>query len=112
MGLTVSPVAFGLRMHGRIAVHLAGGGLKDFCLHPLGKPQHVDGAHDAGLDSFRRIVLVMNRRCRAGQIVNFIHLQKNGLCQIMTDQLEIGFSRRCEILLLVPVKKLSRHRTS
>jgi hypothetical protein len=47
-GVHISPVAFGLPMHGRVAVYLAGGGLKDFRFYPLGKPQHMYGAQDAG----------------------------------------------------------------
>ena len=60
-GVDLAPVAFGLRMHFRVAVDLAGGGLKDASLGALGQPQHVDCAMYAGLGGLHWIVLIVNR---------------------------------------------------
>ena len=65
-GVYMSPVVFGLRMYLRVAVNLAGGGLKDFGAYPFGQPQHVDGAHNRGFYGFYGVVLVMHRRSRTG----------------------------------------------
>ena len=62
-------------MHRRIAVDFRGRGLEDPGFHPLRQPQHVDRAMDAGLDRLDGIVLVVERRRRAGQIEDLIHLQ-------------------------------------
>src|SRR5690606_9799219 len=83
------PIFLFLGMDFGIAVHLACGGLQDPGLDAFGQPEHVDGAHDAGLDGFNRVVLVMDRRGRAFQVVDLIHFQENGHGDIMADELEI-----------------------
>ena len=56
-GIDPAPVAFRLRMHFRVAVDLAGGGLQDARLQPLGQTQHVDRTVHAGLGGLHRVVL-------------------------------------------------------
>ncbi len=67
-------MGFRLRMNVRIAVDLAGRGLKNLGFDALGETQHVDRAMHTGLQSLHWIELVVDRRCRARQIVNFVDL--------------------------------------
>src|SRR5579863_4167874 len=61
-------------MHHWVAVHLASGGLQDFGTYTLRQAEHVNGAHDAGLSRLHWIVLVVNRRGRAGHVIDLVHL--------------------------------------
>jgi len=89
-GIDIAPVSLMLRMNGRVAIDLAGGGLKDLGPDPLGKTQHVDSAHDAGLDGLDRVVLIMNRGRGTGQVIYLIHLEKYGMDQVVTYEFKVG----------------------
>jgi hypothetical protein len=74
----------------RIAVHLARAGLKDARLDPFCQPQAVDGTHDGRLGRLDGVELVVRRRGGAGQIVNLIHLELEGIDDVVPYQLESG----------------------
>ncbi len=76
-------------MHIRIAINLAGGGLKNFCVGPLGKAQHIDRAVHAGLCGLYRIALVMDRRGGTSEIENFVHFYIKRKSDIVAHQLEV-----------------------
>ena len=84
----VAPIILGLRMHVGIAVDFGGRGLENFGAQALGQSQHVDGAVDAGLGGLHRIVLIMDRRGRTGQIVDLIHLDIERKRHVVAHQLE------------------------
>ena len=88
--IDVAPVGFDLRMHDRIAVHLAGRCLQDLRTDPLGQPEHVDCAVDAGFDRLDRIALIVDRRGRTGQIVDLValHVEREG--HIVPDHFKTG----------------------
>jgi hypothetical protein len=67
-------------MHGRVAIDFAGRGLKDFRPRALGETQHVDRAVHAGLQCLHGIILIMDRRGRAGEIVDLVdlHIEREG----------------------------------
>src|SRR5262249_37849350 len=54
-GIDIAPVAFRLRMDQRVAINFRRRRLKDARAHALRETEHVDGAHDAGLDRLHRI---------------------------------------------------------
>src|SRR5205823_13390492 len=60
--IDAAPVVFGLWMHLGIAVDLAGRGLKDARLDPLGQPEHVYRSMYACLGRLYRIALVVDGR--------------------------------------------------
>ena len=100
-----APVALLLRMDLRIAVDLRCGGLEDPGLHPLGQPQRVDGAHDAGLDRLDRVVLVMNGGCRTGQVVDLIDFEVDRVDDVVTDAFKMGISQQmADVVLAAGVK--------
>ena len=84
----VAPVVLGLRVDLRVAVDLAGGGLQDPRLHPLGQAQHVDRAVHAGLGRLHRVVLVVDRAGRAGQVVDLVDLDVEREGHVVAHQLE------------------------
>ena len=111
--IDVAPVALGLRMLLGIAVDLAGRGQQDARAHALGQPQHVDRAHHAGLDGLDRIVLVVHRRGRAGEMKDAIDFEQDRLDDVVADEFEVADGRcRCRMLARLPLKKLSRQMTS
>ena len=85
----VAPVAFRLRMHCRIAVDLAGRRLQDTRAGALGQAQHVDRAVHAGLGGLHRVALVVDRRCRTGQVVDPVHFHVQRKGHIVAHQFEI-----------------------
>ena len=87
-GIDVAPIALALRMDERVAIDLGGGGLQDARMHPLGEAQHVDGAMHAGLGGLHRIVLIVDGRSRAGEIVDAAHLQIEREADVVADGLE------------------------
>src|SRR4029079_3793864 len=83
--IDVSPIVLPLGMNERIAVYLRGRGLQDGGLYALGQPEHVDGAVNRGFCRLDGIALVMDRRCRAGKVVDFIDLDIERKCHVMPD---------------------------
>ena len=83
-----APIAFLLRVHLGIAIDLAGRGLEDLGLHALGEPQHVDRAVDRGLGRLHRVDLILYRRGRAGEIVDFVALQIERHGHVVADEIE------------------------
>jgi hypothetical protein len=72
-----------------VAIDFRGRGLQDFRIHALGQTEHVDGAVHAGLGGLHRIVLIMNRRCRAGKIVDLIDLEIDRERHVVADKFEM-----------------------
>jgi len=73
-GVDVAPVVFGLWMHRRVAIDLRRAGLKYPGPHAFSQAQHIDGAMHTGFGGLHRVVLVMDGRSRAGQVVNLVDL--------------------------------------
>ena len=89
-GVHVAPIAFRLRVHRGVAVDLAGGRLEDLGPRALGEAEHVDGADHAGLGGLHGVALVMDGRCRAGEVVDLVHLDEQRERHIVPHQLEIA----------------------
>ena len=79
---------FWLRMHEWIAINLAGARLQNLRLQTLREAQHIDRAHAAGFRGLDGIVLVVDRRGRAGQIIDLVNLHIKRIDHIMTHQFE------------------------
>ena len=76
-------------MHLRIAVNFAGRRLQNLCPATLGEPQHIDRAQHRRLHRLDRIVLVVARSGRAGQVENLVDLEHDRLRDIVPNQIEI-----------------------
>src|SRR4051812_10830840 len=66
-------IALRLRMHFRVAVYFAGGCLQNARALFSGKLEHVVGAKYAGPHRTDRVVLIVRRRSRAGEIEDALH---------------------------------------
>ncbi len=89
-----------------VAVYFRCGSLDDFCLCSFGDSQDIDGAHDIGLDCFDGIELVVHRRCRAGQVVDFVHFQINGIGNVVPDQFKMGMPHQMGYVFFAPGEKV------
>ena len=87
--IDVTPVVFGLRMDMRIAIDFGRRGLENLCFHAFGKPQHVDRAVHARFGRLHWVMLVVNGRCRARQIVNLVdlHIVREG--DVMANEFKV-----------------------
>ncbi len=72
----------------RVAVDLAGRGLEDARAQPLGEAQHVDRAVHRRLGRLDRVVLVVDRRRRAGEVVDLVDLDVERKRHVVADELE------------------------
>jgi len=95
-GVDVSPVALRLRVDGGIAIDFGGAGLEHAGLGALGEAEAVDGSHDRGFDRLDGIVLVMRRGGGAGEVVDLIDLELEGVDDVVTDQFERGMADEVE----------------
>ena len=84
-GVDVAPVAFLLGMDLGVPVDLRGRGQEDPGLDPLGQAEHVDRPHDVGLDGLDGIVLVVDGRGRAGQVVDLVDLDEERVDDVVAD---------------------------
>src|SRR5262245_13907134 len=70
--IDMPPKSLWLGMDACIAVNFRCGRLENFCPQTLGKSQHVDRAVDTRLRRLHWIVLVVNRRSRAVEVVDLV----------------------------------------
>ena len=84
----VAPIFLGLRMRGRVAIDLAGRGLQDLASQPLGEAEHVDRAVHRGLQRLDRVVLVVDRRGRTGEVVDLVDLDIEREADVVAQELE------------------------
>ena len=84
----VPPIILGLRVNARITIHFRRGRLEDAGPHAFREPQHVDRTMDTGLRRLHRIVLIVNRRSRASEVINLVHLDIKWKRHVVTDKLE------------------------
>ena len=71
-----------------VAVDFAGRSLEHLDLEALGQPKHVDRTDDAGLGRLYGILLVVNRRSRARQIEDLVHLDEQRMGDVVAQELE------------------------
>ncbi len=91
-----------------VAVDFRGGGLEDTGLEAARKTEHVDGSEDGGLDGLDGVVLIMWRRGRAGEIVDLIDLDAEGLGDVVPDELEVRVIHQVGDVLLAPGEEIVR----
>ena len=106
------PVVLGLRMHLGVAVDLAGRRLQDRHAQPLREPEHVDRAVHGGLRRLHGVVLVVDRRRRAGEVVDPVDLDVERERDVVAQRARTRDRRAGPTTLSrVPVKKLSAQMT-
>ena len=87
-------------MYFRVAVHLAGRRLQYSGSDALGQSEHVDNTVDARLRGLDRVILVVNWRCRACEVVDFINLDEDRKGYVMSQELEIRFAKQMPYIVL------------
>src|SRR5258708_28786725 len=104
--INVTAVLLSLRMDVGIAVYLAGGRLQNAHTQALGETQHVDRSNDARLRRFNRIMLIVDRRGRASEVVDLVDLDIERKGHVVAHDIESGLpeqwvdaaARSCEIV--------------
>ena len=89
-----APVAFGLGMDFGIAVNLGRRSLDGLGLGPLGDAQRDDRADHVGLDRLDWIEPVVDRRGRAGKVVDLVDFDEQRQRDVAAHQLEVFLSSK------------------
>ena len=105
--INATAVFLSLRMDVGIAVYLAGGRLQNARVQALGETQHVDRSNDARLRRLNGIMLIVDRRGRAGEVVDLVdldierkgHVVAYGLEGRLAEQWFDVAARTCEIVI-------------
>ena len=88
----VAPVGLQLRVHERVAVHLARGGVEHACLRLEGEVEHVHHAEHGALRGLHGVLLVVDGRGGAGEVVDLVELPPEGLGHVVQDERELGIA--------------------
>ena len=89
-GIDISPIALRLGVNCWIAVNFACRCLEDARFHPLCQPQHVNRPQYARLCRFDRVVLVVDRAGRTGEVVDPVDLDHKRVGDVVADQFKTG----------------------
>ena len=73
-----------------VTVNLGSGRDQEPGLGPLGESEHVHGTHERGLDGLDGVVLVVRGRSGAGEMVDLVDLDEEGLDDVVPDHLKVG----------------------
>src|SRR5262249_16834055 len=84
----VTPVGLGLRVLLWVAVDLARRSDEDARVDLARHVEHVERAVDRGADGPHRIALVVDRRRGAGEVIDLVDLDDDGLGDVVADELE------------------------
>ena len=93
-------------MHERIAVNFARRCLQYPRPDAFREPEHIHRAHYIRFDGFDGIVLVMDGRSRASEIVDLIDLDKYRLGNVVPDDLEISVVTQVSNVCLATGKEI------
>jgi hypothetical protein len=88
--IDIAPVAFCLGVDRRISIYFARRGLKDATFEALGEPQHVDCAVYRRLGRLHWVVLILNWRRGASEIIDLVNFHVEWKRHIVTNELETG----------------------
>ena len=90
--IDVAPIILTLRMDGRVAVNLGGRCLENPAFEALGKAQHVDGPVHARLGRLHWIVLIVDGRGRASEVIDFVDFDIERKGHIVPQELKAGIA--------------------
>lgn len=86
--IDVAPIGFDLWMNRRITIDLTSRGLEDPALQPFRQTQHVDRAVNRRLCRLHRIMLVVDRRSRAGEIEDLVNFDEERKAHVVAKEFE------------------------
>ena len=83
----LAPIALWLRVHFWVAIYFARRSLQNTSPSSFGKAKHINSTMHTSLGSLHRIVLVVDWRCWASQVIDLIGFYIQRECHIMTHEL-------------------------
>lgn len=96
-------------MHFGVAINFRGGSQEYSRVEALCEAEHIERALSRCFDRLDRIVLVVRRAGRAGQVVNLVDLKHNRLDNIGYDEVEIRMPVPASNVLLATSEKIVQH---
>lgn len=88
----MTPVALCLRVNGGVAINFARRCLQDRNVQALGETKHIYSAVHARFGRLDWIVLVVDRRGGASEIVDLVDFHIERKCDVMTHELKRGIA--------------------
>ena len=104
--IDITPVALFLGMLKRIAVDFACGSLENFCIFTLCKSKHLHRTKHVCADRLHRIMLIVDGRGGAGEIVDLIHFKIQRLAHISFAHFEVRIFKKGREILSSSSKKI------
>ena len=80
--------------------------MEDPNLQALGKPKHVDCADDAGFGRLNWSELIMDGACRAGEIIDLVHLYKQRESDVVPHEFKTRIADEMIDIAFVAGKKV------
>lgn len=80
--------------------------MQDSCFEALCQVEGVDGPQNVGFNGLDRIVLIMDGRSRAGQVIDLIHFPINWIDDVMPDQFEARVGHKMDYVFFSAGKKV------
>lgn len=93
-GINAAFVGLRLGVDFRIPINLGSGGLEDAGFDALGQSKAVDGSHHRSFGRLDGIELVVGWGGGAGEVVDLVDLELEGVDHIMANQLEVGIGKQ------------------
>jgi hypothetical protein len=90
----------------RLAVHLGRGRLQYPRARAACQHEHVEGSHHVGFDGLDGIVLVVNWRGGAGQVIDLVDLQQQRLADVVPQKLEAAVIEQMSDVISTPREKV------
>ncbi|BAS71812.1 Os01g0315850, partial [Oryza sativa Japonica Group] len=101
-GVDIAPVSLHLRVLEGISIYLTGAGEEKFCPNPLGQSKHVQCPNHVGYDGLDGVVLVVHGASGAGEVVDLVDLEQDGLDDVVADHLESRVGEVVRHVVLAP----------
>lgn len=103
------PISLLLWMLKWITINFTCASQQEPCTNPLCQTQHIQGSHDICLDRLDGVELVVHGRCGAREVVDPVDLEKDGLDNIVAEQLEPGVPQVVRDVLLPACEEVVHH---
>jgi hypothetical protein len=93
-------------MYLRITIDLAGGGLKHPGTRATSKAEHIERTNYAGLGGIDGVVLIMDGRGWASQVIYLVNLSPQRINNVVAQELEVLVIQQVQYIIFCAGKKI------